>query len=292
MGDSSGIPTLLISKLVKKYVTITLSGEGGDELFHGYGAYNWAQRLENFFVYHNRFLISKVLNSFSNNRYKRVAELMQIPNKAYFHSHIYSQEQYHFSANEIPFVLHKDNFNYSLLDEYFKYSDTVFNSNFNFSEKERVFSPQEKQALYDVYFSLPDNLLTKIDGASMNYSLETRVPFLDHRLIEKAINISSTLKNKKSSKYILKEILYQHIPASYFNRPKKGFSIPLDLWMKNKMHFLIDDYLNQKAIIKVGLVNADYVKNLIYRFNKGEDFLYQRLWLLINLHRWFIKNIL
>jgi len=292
MGDSSGIPTLLISKLVKQFATVTLSGEGGDELFHGYGAYKWAKRFDDIFVYHSRFLIAKILNNFSDSRHKRAAILFQIPSKEYFHSHIYSQEQYHFSANEIPFLLQKDSFSSHLVEESIKYTDTVYNSNFKFLEKERKFYPQEKQALYDVSFSLPDNLLAKIDGGSMNYSVETRTPYLDHRLLEKAINISSSLKNKKTTKYILKEILYQHIPPSYFNRPKKGFSIPLNIWLKNEMYFLINDFLNQDVIEQVGLVNFDYVNKLIYRFNKGEDYLYQRLWLLINLHKWFIKNML
>jgi asparagine synthase (glutamine-hydrolysing) len=291
MGDSSGIPTLLLSKLVKQYATVTLSGEGGDELFHGYGAYKWAKRFDDGFVYYNRFLISKILNSFSDSRHKRAASLFQIPNKEYFYSHIYSQEQYYFSANEIPSLLAKDSFSKSLLNESIKYTDTVFNSNFNFSEKRRKFSPQEKQALYDVSFSLPDNLLSKVDGGSMTYSVETRTPYLDHRLIEKAVNVSSALKNKKATKYILKEILFQQIPASYFNRPKKGFSIPLHLWMKNEMYFLISDFLSQDMVDKVGLVNAEQVKELVFRFNKGEDYLYQRLWLLINLHRWAIKNM-
>ena len=291
MGDSSGIPTLLISKLVKQYATVTLSGEGGDELFHGYGAYKWAKRFDDAFVYHSRFLISKILNSFSDSRHKRAAALFQIPNKEYFHSHIYSQEEYCFSANEIPNLLRKDNFSSSLLDESIKYTDTVFNSNFNFLEKERRFSPQEKQALYDISFPLPDNLLAKIDGGSMFYSVETRTPYLDHRLIEKAVNISSVLKNKKSTKYILKEILYQQIPASYFDRPKQGFSIPLHTWLENDMYFLINDFLNKSVIDRVGIVNFEDVDQLINRFNKGETFLYQRLWLLINLHKWVIKNM-
>jgi len=292
MGDSSGIPTLLISKLVKQYITVSLSGEGGDELFHGYGAYKWASRLDNFLIYHNRFLIAKILNSMSGSRYKRAAALFRIPDKDYFHSHIYSQEQYHFSADEIGSMLVEDACAPALLAESLKYTDSSFNSNFNFREKKRNFDPYEKQALYDMYFSLPGNLLNKIDRASMNYSLETRVPFLDHRLIEKAVNISSRLKNGLTSKYILKEILYQEIPAVYFNRPKQGFSIPLNLWLKKEMFFLINDFLNQNITEKIGLVKYEYVKTLIDRFNKGENYLNQRLWLLINLHKWYLKYIL
>ena len=90
----------------------------------------------------------------------------------------------------------------------------------------------------------------------------------------------------------MKEILFQHIPASYFNRPKKGFSIPLNIWLKNEMQFLINDFLNPNIVDKVGLVNVEYVQKLINRFNKGEEYLYQRLWLLINLQRWYIQNMI
>lgn len=290
MGDSSGIPTLLLSKLVKQYATVTLSGEGGDELFHGYGAYKWAKRFDDFFLYNSRFLISKILNSYSDSRHKRAAALFQIPDMDYFYSHIYSQEQYYFTLNEITSLLQKNTFSAPLIEESVKYTDTAFNSSFNFLEKKRHFSPQEKQALYDMSFSLPDNLLAKIDGGGMSYSVETRTPYLDHRLIEKAINISSQLKNNKSAKYILKEILFQQIPPSFFNRPKKGFSIPLHIWMKGEMKFLIDDFLNKKVVDEVGVINYERVERLIYRFNNGEDFLYQRLWLLINLHKWCIYN--
>jgi asparagine synthase (glutamine-hydrolysing) len=291
-ADSSGIPTLLVSKLAKKYVTVALSGEGGDELFHGYGSYKWASRLDNFFIRHSKSIIAKLLKTSSSSRNKRAADMFSISDEDAISSHIFSQEQYFFSADEIGFFLEQKNLSPVLLSELLKYTDTSFTNSLAKIKNNRKLFAQEKQALYDLQFYLPDDLLVKVDRASMHYSLETRVPYLDHRLIEEAINVSAFLKKNPTPKYILKEILYQHIPKKYFDRPKQGFSIPLKHWLKNEMYFLINDYLNEIIIKKVNVIEYKYVQQLLKRFENGEDYLFQRIWLLINLHRWFVKNAL
>ncbi|HXB41975.1 MAG TPA: asparagine synthase (glutamine-hydrolyzing) [Bacteroidia bacterium] len=291
-ADSSGIPTLLVSKLAKKYVTVALSGEGGDELFHGYGAYKWAKRLDNYFIHHGRFLLSGILKNTSSPRNKRAANMFNYTDKKNLRSHIFSQEQYFFTANEITYNLLKSGKNSALIFNMLEYTDKAFAESISVIENTRKLFPEEKQALYDLQYYLPDNLLVKVDRASMFHSLETRVPYLDHRLVEQAINIHVKLKNNPTPKYILKEILYQYIPKPYFDRPKQGFSIPLKHWLNKEMSFLIDDYLNEKVIEEVGIINYDYSKELLTRFRNGESHLFQRLWLLINLHRWFVKNVL
>jgi asparagine synthase (glutamine-hydrolysing) len=290
-ADSSGIPTLLVSKLAKKHVTVALSGEGGDELFHGYGSYKWAKRLDNFFIRHSKSLIAILLKKTSSSRNRRAAEMFSSFDEEVIRSHIFSQEQYFFSPDEIDIFLKNKYFSPVLLKELLKFTDTAF-TNSILEITNRKLSPQEKQALYDLQFYLPDDLLVKVDRASMHYSLETRVPYLDHRLVEEAINISAALKNTPTPKYILKEILYQHIPKNYFDRPKQGFSIPLKHWLHKEMHFLITDYLKESVIKQVGVVDYGYVKQLLQRFKNGEEYLFQRVWLLINLHQWFVKNVL
>lgn len=287
-ADSSGIPTLMVSRLARKYVTVTLSGEGGDELFHGYGAYKWAQRLDNSFLYHNRHLLFKLLRKASSSRIKRAAGMFSFKDKSGINSHIFSQEQYFFSAKEIGELCINCSTSDLLLNEFLKFTDISHRHELE-KNKGRKYTPAEKQALYDLRFYLPDNLLVKVDRASMHYSLETRVPFLDHRLVEQAINISPLLK-KNPPKNILKEILFQSIPKEFFNRPKQGFSIPLKSWLQKEMRFLIDDYLNERIVRQTGIVKFEKVKELLERFMKGEEYLFQRIWLLINLHRWFLKN--
>ncbi|MBL0048311.1 MAG: asparagine synthase (glutamine-hydrolyzing) [Bacteroidetes bacterium] len=278
-GDSSAIPTMLVSKLAKQYVTVTLSGEGGDELFFGYGAYKWANRLNNIFLKTAREPISKVLASF-NNRYRRASKLFEYSKSDNINSHIFSQEQYLFSNQELDALLEK------------KYNDAksdIF-SLAALSDK-RSLRANEKQALFDIEYYLPYDLLTKVDRASMRYSLETRVPYLDHRIVEFALNLSPNLKHKNGvSKYLLKEILFQYVPESYFNRPKQGFAIPLEKWLKNELSFLIHDFLNEKIVSHYGVVKYEEVDRLKKMFHSGHDYLYNRIWLLIVLHKWLVKN--
>ncbi|TVR77564.1 MAG: asparagine synthase (glutamine-hydrolyzing) [Chitinophagaceae bacterium] len=273
-SDSSAFPTMLVSKLAREHVTMTLSGDGGDELFMGYGAYKWAGRLQNPILKLLRLPIRQILSR-GNNRQKRAAHMFYFPDEKHMPSHIFAQEQYLFRREEIEDILLPD-----------------FQSDFqlkeNFTETSRKLTTEENQALFDLKNYLKDDLLVKVDRASMRYSLETRVPLLDYRIVEFAINLSPELKIKnKSSKYLLKQVLYNYVPEELFKRPKWGFSIPLIHWLKDELRFLIDDYLNEKVITSAGFVKYNKVDVLKKRFLSGEDYLYNRLWLLIVLHKWW-----
>lgn len=272
-ADSSAIPTMLVSKMARQEVTMTLSGDGGDELFHGYGAYNWATRMSNPLVKTFSGPISKVL-SYGNDRYKRIAKVIGYEGNE-IKSHIFSQEQYMFSRSEI--------------DELMVQSPNADYSHINLPPvTARNLSPAEDQALFDMDFYLKDDLLTKVDRASMRYSLETRVPILDHEVVEFALNLDPSLKLKNGiPKYLLKEVLYDLIPRQLFDRPKWGFSIPLDRWLKSDLSYLIDQHLNRANVEKVGVVKWDKVKRLLLDFRSGQNHLYNRIWLLILLHQWF-----
>lgn len=275
-GDSSAIPTMLVSKLAKQSVTMTLSGDGGDELFHGYGFYNWANRLSNPVVKSTRGLIGKAL-SFGDNRMKRAANLFNYP-KGGLKTHIFSQEQYYFSLKEVDeLVLTKGKAPFFMED---------------LDETARSLSAAEQQSLFDIKYYLRDDLLTKVDIASMRYSLETRVPLLDHRIVEFALNLDEGLKIKNGvQKYLLKEVLYDYVPREIFDRPKRGFSIPLEKWLNEDLGYLIDDNLSKTNIESAGLVNYEVVKRLLFRFKNGEGYLFTRVWALVVLHEWHNKNI-
>jgi len=294
-ADSSAIPTMLVSKLAKQYVTVTLSGEGGDELFFGYGSHQWARRLNNPLLKHSRHLLSSLLSKLST-RYQRVGRLLDYSDNTDLISHIFSQEQCFFSSGEIQSLLTKENkFNFELaswINEPNLLSLLTNTKNgLNLSSKERKLNAMEKQSFFDLIYYLQDDLLTKVDRASMQYSLETRVPYLDHRLVELAINIDPKLKYKNGvSKYILKEILYQYIPKEIFQRPKQGFAIPLNKWLHHELSYLIEENLSEAVVKKYEVVKYEKVKELISDFNNGMDFLYNRIWLLIVLHYWLRKN--
>jgi asparagine synthase (glutamine-hydrolysing) len=149
----------------------------------------------------------------------------------------------------------------------------------------------ELQALYDLEYYLQDDLLTKVDRASMKYSLETRVPYLDHRMVEFALNLAPELKfHNGVFKYILKKVLFQYVPKQLFDRPKQGFAIPLHKWLKTSLRYLIDEYLSEEMITRFGYLDYKEVKRLKESYFNGHDFLYNRIWLIVVLHMWLVKN--
>lgn len=274
-ADSSAIPTMLVSKLARQHVTMTLSGDGGDELFLGYGAYNWAKRLNNPRLKTWRKPAAALL-SLLPSRYKRAGTVINYPTEERIKSHIFSQEQYFFSEAEL---------NKMLLPVW--QAEPLFNEQFKTARK---LSVAEEQALYDVKYYLKDDLLTKVDIASMQFSLEVRTPFLDYRVVEFALNLDETLRKKEGvAKYLLKEVLYDYVPKAMFDRPKWGFSIPLVHWLKNELRYLLDKYLSDEAVAKAGVLKPETVKAIRKRFEAGDDYLYNRLWVLLVLHKWLLQ---
>ncbi|MDD4748169.1 MAG: asparagine synthase C-terminal domain-containing protein, partial [Salinivirgaceae bacterium] len=268
------IPTMLVSKMAAEHVTVTLSGDGGDELFHGYGSHLWANRLNNPLISPWKGVIGTAL-SLGNSRLQRISSLFQInPN---LQSHIFSQEQYLFSDSELPDLL-----NIELTPAWLPQS----------SLSKRKLTPAETQAIFDTKYYLSDDLLTKVDRASMLFGLENRVPLLDYRIVEWALNLDPKLKIKNNQgKYILKQLLSKYVPTELFNRPKQGFSVPLKEWMKNDLYDLFMDYLSPAMIRKFNIVNVDYVEKLKTRFfTKDMDYLYNRLWLVAALHMWLSQT--
>lgn len=274
--DSSTFPTMLVSKLARQHVTVTLSGDGGDELFWGYNSYLWAKRLTNPLLKMAAPAIysgSRILS----NRYKRAGNLFEKHDPAHFKSHLFSQEQYYFSENELKNLL---------INPFFDFSEI------NYCYKGRKLSVQEQVSFWDIENYLKDDLLVKVDRASMKYGLETRVPLLDYRIVEFALNLSSTLKINKNGtmKYLLKQVLYEYVPEKYFDRPKWGFSIPLVKWLKEDLKWLVDKYCSSEMIEKAGIVKYEPVKKMISLYQEGKnDYLYNRIWAIIVLH-WFLNE--
>lgn len=270
-ADSSAVPTMLVSKMARQEVTMTLSGDGGDELFMGYGAYAWAYRLNKEPFKTLRKPIARLL-SIGDDHKKRGGKVFDWNREDHLPSHIFSQEQNLFSEKEV--------------------NDLMIASFISAPEDQivktaRNLDPAEIQALYDIRYYLKDDLLTKVDRATMKYSLETRVPILDHRIVEFALNVSPALKLRNGDmKHLLKQVLYRHVPKEIFDRPKKGFSIPLVKWLKGDLAYLIDRYLTEQNIEDADLVRWSVVSGLITKFRSGQDHLYNRLWLLIVLHQW------
>ena len=278
-ADTSSIPTMLVSELARKDVKVALTGDGGDELFLGYGAYTWADRLQSPVWSAISRMMVKLFRDFGNSRWQRVADMLEVEKGDNIRSHIFSQEQYYFSQREIENNLLVD----KSLYKPFEYDESFADCGFKESEK---------QALFDLQYYLKDDLLVKVDRSSMYYGLECRCPFLDRDVVEYALTLDHSLKIRNGErKWILKRLLEDFLPKQLVNRPKWGFSIPLVKWLKEDLHFLIEDYLNDRAITEIGLLNLSVVRDLKDRFHSGKaDHLYNRLWLLIVIQKWLKEN--
>lgn len=258
-ADSSVFPTMAISRFAARHVKMVLSGDGGDELFMGYGAYNWAERLTKHWTY--RKMLASVLRATGKARNKRAANVFDCASKHDMQAHIFSQEQNLFSGKEIEKILRM------------KFKDPYVAN-----PGSRPFSPAEEQAFFDLTNYLKDDLLVKVDRASMRYGLEARVPFLDHRLVELSLNIDPVLKRKNGeSKYLIKKIMERYYPKELIYRKKWGFSIPLEKWMKSTILEAksSEPYINQAF------------KDLGYKYTlKANGYLYNRLYALMILSRY------
>lgn len=276
-ADSSAIPTMLVSKLARSQVTMTLSGDGGDELFLGYGMYQWAERLNKPWIHKNRNL-AKLLLKQGNSRYQRIAQMFDYRKTDNRNSHVFSQEQYLFSEKELESLLMND----------WKQPITLS----LIKPENRELTASETQAFFDLNYYLPDDLLVKVDRASMRFSLEDRVPLLDHRIVEFALNLAPELKiHQGTQKYLLKQMLYDYVPKELFDRPKWGFSIPLNKWLKTDLKYLADCYLSEEKVKAAGLVNSQQVAQLINGYYKqSKTYLYNRIWALICLHQWYFET--
>lgn len=273
-ADSSAFPTMLVSKLAKEHVTVTLSGDGGDEFFQGYGMYTWAKRLDDVKIQLARkpiYWASKLLNE----RHQRAGRVFNFPAAKRIPSHIFSQEQYLFSEQELRRILVKNTFDFSELNVLPKHG-----------------TAEEKQAFWDVEHYLKDDLLVKVDRASMHYSLETRVPLLDKNLVEFSLNVPLGFKvsNEYGAKTLMKKTLYEMVPQKIFDRPKRGFSIPMNKWLAKELKPMLDKYLSKQKIEYAGLVEYKIVKNLLEQYLGGKVFLYNRVWALLVLHWWYYEK--
>ncbi len=273
-ADSSAIPTMLVSKMAKQHVTVTLSGDGGDECFLGYNTYRWAARLNHPLAKLLKAPIGMALK-IGNPRMRRASWLFD-PNQSTDHpSHLFSQEQYLFNAQEVNGLINAG------------YNPVLFQNKHKYNRK---LNAAEKQSLFDLRYYLPDDLLVKVDRASMHYGLETRTPLLDHRLVQFALNLDANLKIRGGdSKYLLKQVLYKYAPAPLFDRPKWGFSIPLVHWMRKEMNTYIEDLLHSEKINKI-LAQKTHEIPAVQKWRKGDDLYYNRVWQLVMLSQFLEKN--
>lgn len=266
-GDSSCLPTLAVSEFASKYVKVCLSGDGGDEMFLGYNRYKVAKNFENliFSQSKSKKLFLKLIKKVPLGVYDYIS---------YPISKVFGLQGLSHKMQKIINILESKNNTdfYSRLNVMDNNLMSFLNNEFSneMTEINKIELIDAIQFL-DFKYYLPNDILVKVDRASMNHSLEVRSPFLNHKLYENLSNIPSSLKIEKGvSKSILKNILLDYIPLKLFDRPKMGFAIPLNRWIKSKkLKFKIEEVLNETNWDKCGVEKINVIETW-KRFKKDK----------------------
>ncbi|MBD0376622.1 MAG: asparagine synthase (glutamine-hydrolyzing), partial [Flavisolibacter sp.] len=286
-ADSSAIPTILVSRLARKKVTVALSADAGDEIFAGYNRYDYLLRYGS----HLRS-IPKPLRKLAVAAMENISS-DRIP---------YFKNQYNFHSryDKLKNLLHNPSPSELLKNLNHVFGKKDIDKMFVDPVKELaiVFESNELQKEYydllsymmaiDYETYMVDDILQKVDRATMSVSLEGREPFLDQHIIEWAAQIPSEYKYfQGKKKYILKQIVHKYIPQQLMERPKMGFSIPVESWLGNELKELVLEFLSDSEIKEHGLFNVKEVHGLIEDFFKGHTEKYLKIWHLLMFQMWY-----
>jgi len=284
-GDFSIFPTYLVSQMAREHVTVSLSGDGGDELFAGYDTYLANKVAQKYKVpgFIQRGILEPLLQNIPPtekkkgliNRAKRFAEGLRLPQDlAHTRWMIFLQEAEKsklYSKDVQDFL--GDFEAHGFIRNYFDQASTGDDLN--------------RQLYVDIKSYLVDDILVKVDRMSMATSLETRVPFLDHRFVEFAATIPSKYKLKgNQTKYILKKAMGKLLPSEILNRGKEGFSIPIKNWLQNDLKSLMLDVLHPEKVKREGFFNPEYVDLLKKEHLQGKENHSHRLWAMMVFGIW------
>ena len=276
-ADSSAIPTVLVSELAKKQVSVVLSGDGGDELFCGYPSYVLMEK---------RFkLLSKVP---FRKTLRKISNIFPVP--------IFIQNKFNGKLyNKV--IKFKNMLDHDDIVNTFKVANSVFSKDeikgliregyFFSKDIPATTSNLEKMMISDFKGYLPDDLMVKIDRSTMSASLEGREPLLDHKIIEFAASLPVSYKKNKD---ILKSILGYYIPEELFLRKKQGFGIPINDWLREDLKYLVDQYLGEELIKNYNVFDYGYISKLLEAFyaKKNDD---NKVWVLLMFQMWLSENI-
>ncbi len=290
-ADSSQIPTYLVAKLARQKVTVSLSGDAGDELFAGYNRYLMVEKIWNSIRWlphplrKAAAMMLKVLPTQALNAIGK--QIPGIPN------------QLGDKVKKIADIIPLDHLAiYDSLVSHWKHHDAVslvstgeapFTKSIRSSEQARSFT--EQMMYLDTLSYLPDDILVKVDRAAMANSLETRVPLLDHRVVEFAWSLPLRQKLKNGvTKWPLRQVLYRHVPKELIERPKQGFGIPLDHWLRGSLKDWASTLLNSKKLEASGLINPEFVEKKWQEHLSGDRNWQYGLWNILMFQAWFEEN--
>jgi asparagine synthase (glutamine-hydrolysing) len=296
ISDVSCIPTLLLSQKTREHVTVALSADGGDELFGGYDKYfsNWGvyekllslpAPIRKMIGVALRIVPIIIWKKLMSNAEVRIENFQLLCSEQGESKGLVTKIQAKlFSERQIKELINT-NQKMDLRKTAFHSITRIINRN----------SFQNALLAVDAQTFMRDDILVKVDRASMAASLESREPLIDHRIVEFAAKLPFNFKIENGvGKCILKELVHKYVPYEMMNRPKQGFIIPLDQWLRSKLKFLIEDYLSEASINSVGILKYHEIEKLLIEFNEGIQGSAERLWRIIVLQMWLkhynVKN--
>lgn len=279
-GDSSAIPTTLVSRLARKHVTVALSADAGDELLAGY------PRHRKFAKYNERLmLLPKGVRKF-------MASLLPLRDALNSIEHPdrrgkLKDAMLSSSETELFHVINQTFTRYDI-SALLKGRAVFGHSVFDFDKRLAFGSDALNKVLAVEYKSyLVDDILQKVDRATMSCSLEGREPFLDHRLVEFFARIPSGFKLEHgTSKRLLKDIVHQYVPTSIMDRPKMGFGVPVARWMKNELRDVLEDVIHPNKLLKQDIIDSSMALRIKSAYLEGRLHDFERLWFLFAFLQW------
>jgi asparagine synthase (glutamine-hydrolysing) len=290
-SDSSQIPTYLVSRLARKRVTVSLSGDGGDELFGGYNRYFLAQR------------VWKRLAKLPDSARRVAASVFEaLPASAW--AGLYQAISPVIPASRritspkdklvkgLPLLAIKDEgMFYRAFMSHWEPDEVVIGA----QEPETAFSQAaprgmtflEQMMLLDATTYLPDDILVKVDRAAMAVSLETRVPLLDHRLFEFAWRLPLRYKVRGGvGKWLLRQVLHRHVPKQLVDRPKMGFGVPVDVWLRGSLREWAEDLLSESRLKRQGYLRPEPIRKKWLEHVSGAGRWHYYLWDVLMFQAW------
>ncbi len=288
MADPAVIPTYMISRFAREHIKVALSGEGSDELFGGYPTYMGA-RLAEYYLRLPRWVRRQIFGRLQ--RFLPVSSTA-VPKGLFLRRFLSHAEKDPAERHHIWFGM----FNPAELDQLFSpdwpgpqpASSEIFAPLAPVLEGARFDETLSEMLYLDFCLYLQDDLLVKVDRASMACSLEMRTPFLDHRLIEFAEGLPGSLKVRGFKlKYLLKKAVERWLPKEIVYRQKRGFSVPIASWMRHDLRALVDETLGEEKLKQQGMFNVTFVRRLLNEHWSGKADHRKTLWTLFMFQLWF-----